>query len=126
MILSLFSQLTSTRRVGDVEHLVRGQAHDLRRRSNSRARISGVPRVPISPRVRAMTPVLWPNAPNLISVPPQASSTSSACAPKAKASKFHAVSLNEQMSSYRNDLMIVFVDLDGLVERVHERRSRIS
>ena len=55
MILSLFSQVDLDPPVGDVQHFVGRQAHDRRGRpANSRARISALPRVPISPRVRAI------------------------------------------------------------------------
>src|SRR6266478_38157 len=54
----------------------------------SLARISGVPRVPISPAVRSRIPVLYPRCAIFSNVPPQVSSTSSGCAAMANRSRF--------------------------------------
>src|SRR6266481_2921326 len=51
------------------------------------ARISGVPRVPISPAVKSRIPVLYPRWAIFKSVPPQVSSTSSGCAAIANRSR---------------------------------------
>src|SRR5215212_8577117 len=53
---------------------------------DSSARCSGVPRVPISPRVMSSTPVLRPKLFSLRSVPPDVSSASSGCEKTASAS----------------------------------------
>src|SRR6266851_188336 len=55
--------------------------------SASLARVSGVPRVPISPAVRSRIPVLYPRCAIFRSVPPQVSSTSSGCAAIANRSR---------------------------------------
>src|SRR2546429_7015669 len=51
--------------------------HDALPISASFARISGVPRVPISPAVKSRIPVLYPRCAIFSSVPPQVSSASS-------------------------------------------------
>src|SRR5674476_5012 len=90
---------------------------------NSRARISALPRVAISPWVSTTTPVLWPNPDSLTNVPPQPSSTSSAWAPNAKASKSMAVSLPGRNPSHHEKLMVRHIDIDSLVELVDKRSA---
>ncbi len=59
---------------------------------DSSNRISGVPRVPISPAVRSMIPVLYPASAMRRSVPPQVCSTSSGCAAMASRSTIWSTS----------------------------------
>src|SRR5258708_2346479 len=63
-------------------------ASDFAARAASLVRISGVPRVPISPAVKSRIPVLYPRCAIFSSVPPQVSSTSSGCAAIANRSRF--------------------------------------
>src|SRR5450432_3341581 len=65
------------------------------------ARVSGVPRVPISPPVKSKMPVLYPSWAIFNSVPPQVSSTSSGCAAMASKSSFIVI-----FSGYRKKCSI--------------------
>src|SRR2546429_9834833 len=77
--------------------------HDALPISASFARISGVPRVPISPAVKSRIPVLYPRCAIFSSVPPQVSSTSSGWAEMDKRSRFITPQLDvDSISSTHN------------------------